>query len=157
MKDKLLIMFFLLASTVSVTLHGQSNTKSITQPVIIPSNVDANLTQKESAFLLEVFNDKLDQYILNSPNRLRAMKHLLRNRIEVKFIQNITGMKYENLNDVPMFTAYNTSLERDTLYNEDTFNALKYDLPFFGAKGKHIYRINNTNHFLIIKPLAHKK
>lgn len=115
-------------------------------------NVKTPLTMKERSMLEEVYADKLERYVLSRPSRLKDLKHLLRNRIEIKLMPDLVEytQKYKTLSEAGLFNSYNKNLKFDTSFNAETFNPLKYNMEFYG-RGSRIYRIDNTNYFIIIK------
>lgn len=156
---RLKILFTLLFGFVMFTqqVTAQTKKKQKTQLVKYDKNVDAPLTAKELAMLKEVYQDKLDKYVLSNKQRVKDFKHLLRNRIVIKELPNITDdSKYTLLSTVKLFNSYNPNLKRDDTFNSSTFNPLKYNLDFFRI-GSIIYKIDNTNYYIIIKSQTNKK
>lgn len=145
----LFVCFFALSISLS---NAQQKTQSSLKLVKYKDNVNAPLTNKERNMLEEVYADKLEQYVLNRPSRLKDFKHLLRNRIEIKLMPHLVEYtkKYKTLSEAGLFNSYNKNLKFDTSYNPENFNPLKYNMEFYG-KGSRIYRIDNTNYFVIIK------
>ena len=157
MRKLILICCALVALCFSGVLQAQNKAVKRLQPITYSSNVYDDLTSEELMFLSEIFKDKLKENVLDRPNMLLAYKNLLRNRIVIKQFNTLpTSEKYTNLNEIPLFTVYNSNLTRDVSYSSKTFNVLKYNLPFFGGNGG-MFRINKTNYFLIIKPQSYKK
>lgn len=153
------ILLALLFGFVMFTQNGTAQTqkKQSTQLVKFGKNVDAPLTAKEMSMLKEVYQDKLDEYVINRPRKVKNLKHLLRNRIVIKEIHNIKDdNKYTLLSKVELFDHYNKDLKRDVVFDKATFNPLKYNLEFF-RMGSIIYKIDGTNYFIIIKPQTYKK
>lgn len=144
-----LVFLFTLNPVISI---AQQKLKQTPKIVKYKENVKAPLTAKELANLKEVYADKLNEYVLSKPNRLKDFKHLLRNRIQIqempKLIQH--SEKFSLLSEAGLFNSYNKSLKADTSFNINTFNVLKYNLQFYN-NGTKIYRIDNTNYFIIIK------
>ncbi|RAJ11801.1 hypothetical protein [Olleya aquimaris] len=156
---KLRLLFPLLFGFVMFTQQGTAQTKKKlqTQLVKYDKNVDAPLTAKELAMLKEVYQDKLQKYVLSNKQRVKDFKHLLRNRIVITEIPNMTDdSKYTLLSKVKLFNNYNPNLTRDETFNSSTFNPLKYNLGFF-TSGSSIFKIDNTNYYIIIKPQTIKK
>ncbi|WP_397362100.1 hypothetical protein [Olleya sp. R77988] len=156
---KLRILFTLLFGFLMFSQQGTAQTKKKqqTQLVKYDKNVDAPLTVKELAMLKEVYKDKLDKYVLSNKQRVKDFKHLLRNRIVIKKMDNITDdSKYTLLSNVELFNSYNSELKRDETFDISTFNPLKYNLEFFRI-GSIIYKIDNTNYYIIIKSQTYKK
>lgn len=144
---------FALFFTISVSIApAQSLKKQPLKLVKYNDNIKASLTTKERSFIKEVYGDKFDAYVLSRPQKLKDLKNLLRNRIVIKEIPDLVNnkKKYKTLSSAGLFNSYNTKLTFDKIYNKDNFNVLKYNLDFFG-RGSRIYRIDNTNYFIIIK------
>lgn len=151
MKFKILYVFAILFSLNSFNGEAQSRNKQALTIVKYKDNVKAPLNSNELKMLKEAYADKLDDYVLSKPQRLKDFKNLLRNRIVIKKISNITNSsKYKTLSQAGLFDAYNKNLSLDTSYNPNTFNPLKYNLQFFG-RGSAMYKIDNTDYFIIIK------
>ena len=135
------------------THHSEAQTKRKQALTLVKykENVNTPLTVKETKMLEEVYGDKLNEYVLSKPQRLKDIKHLLRNRIVIKQIDGVTdNNKYQTLSQVGLFNRYNGSLTMDTNYDPITFNPLKYNLDYH-RRGSIMYRIDNTNYFIIIK------
>ncbi len=151
---RLRILYFLLVvfSLNAFNSEAQNQRKQALTLVKYKENVKAPLNAAETKMLQEVFSNRLNEYVLNNPQRLKDFKHLLRNRIEIRSMPELVGNndKYQTLSQVGLMNSYNENLKLDTTYNPSTFNPLKYNLKFFG-KGGAIYRIDNTNYFIIIK------
>jgi hypothetical protein len=60
------------------------------------------------------------------------------------------------LSTVGLFNNYNKELKRDQSFDINTFNPLKYNLEFFKV-GSAIYRIDNTQYYIVIKAQNLKK
>ena len=153
MKIKLLnlLVFGLILFVVN---NSYSQSKSINQnlpEVKYGDNVEAPLTAIELKQLQEVYGDKLQEFVLNRPQRLKDIKHLLRNRIEIKTISNPSDQKKSVLlSQVPLFNYYVNDLKRDTNFNPQNFNPLKYLFNFYSTES-HMYRVDNSNYFILIK------
>jgi len=153
------IFLALLFGFVMFTQNGTAQTqkKQNTQLVKFGKNVDAPFTAQELSMLTEVYQDKLEAYVLSKPQKVKNLKHLLRNRIVIKEIKNLKDDdKYTLLSEIELFDIYNKNLKRDASYNKATFNPLKYNLEFY-RMGSIIYKIDGTNYFIIIKPQTFKK
>lgn len=115
-------------------------------------NVNTPLTAKEKEMLLDVYGDKLQEYVLSKPQRLKDIKNILRNRVEIIEIPDAKNHKEcELLSSISLFNNYNPSLKRDFNFNTKTFNPLKYNFKFYAAEGA-LYKVDNTNYFISIKP-----
>ena len=72
-------------------------------------------------------------------------------KVEIKNIPNPSDQKACTLlSDVPLMDYYVNTLDRDTNFNPQNFNPLKYLFSFY-SKGTHMYRVDNTSYFIIIK------
>lgn len=140
----------------SQEVNAQHNKKLKTQPVKYSKNINSPLSSKEFNMLKEVYQDKLDKYVLSRPARLNDFKHLLRNRIVIKKITGDLGSKVKKLSQVSLFDNYNPNLKRDLTFNLETFNPLKYNLEFFRV-GSVMYHIDNTEYYIVIKAQNLKK
>ncbi|WP_157814195.1 hypothetical protein [Olleya sp. Bg11-27] len=151
---RLRVFFTLVFGLMLFTQQGvaQTQKKQKTQLVKYSKNVDAPLTAKEMGMLQDVYQDKLQAYILSKPQRVKDFKHLLRNRVSIKKMPSLVENKnkYQFISDAGLFNNYNANLIMDKNYDPSTFNVLKYNLQFFGI-GSSIYRIDNTEYFIIIK------
>lgn len=152
--NKIITLFALLFCVSNVTILAQNQQRQNTTPlkeVTYGSNVNAALSAKEKLQLEEVYGDKLNDYVLSKPQRLKDIKHILRNRIEYKRIPNPKDQKpCPLLSEIPLFNNYVPDLKRDQLFNPETFNPLKYQLNFY-ARGSYMYRVDNTDYFILIK------
>lgn len=114
-------------------------------------NIEKPFSEKEMKWLQEVYVDKLQKLVLNNPQRVKDIKHLLRNRVEIKKIENPNNVKGVTLlSKVPLFSNYNKHLKRDVKFLPETFNPLKYTMDFY-TKGEHTYRVDNTSYYIIIR------
>ena len=151
MKLKLLYTFALLFTISIFSATAQSSKMQPLKLVKYKDNVKAPLSAQEQSFIKEVYADKFEAYVLNRPQKLKDLKNLLRNRLVIKEMPELVGNteKYKTLTEAGLFNSYNSALTFDTTYNKNTFNVLKYNLEFFG-RGSRVYRINNTNFFIVI-------
>lgn len=151
---KTITLFAMLFCVTTVTILAQNQqiqNKTPLKRVSYSSNVDAPLSAKEQMQLEEVYGDKLNEYVLSKPQRLKDIKHLLRNRIEYKRIPNPHDQKpCPLLSEIPLFNNYVPDLKSDPVFNPQTFNPLKYQFNFY-ARGTYMYRVDNTDYFIIIK------
>ncbi|MEJ6791580.1 MAG: hypothetical protein QNK89_02265 [Lacinutrix sp.] len=154
MKLKLLYTFALLFAINIISVSAQSSKKQ--QPLKIVNygeNINNPLTAKELSFINEVYLDKAQTLVLSKPQRVKDIKHILRNRV---YIQEHVGKDlspYKLLSTVPLFNNYNKELRRDTFFDSNKFNVLKYSFDFYSRNKKVMtYRIDNTNYLINIKP-----
>jgi hypothetical protein len=115
-----------------------------------PSNIDLPLSQDELLKLDEAYGDELKSQILDRPVRLKDIKDILRNRIFI-YKENIKDIsKISLLSEAPIFDIYNHKPKRP-FFKRNDFNPLLYNFNFF-SKTKQIYRVDNTNYLILIKP-----
>lgn len=146
-----LVFLFIISVLASNIMFSQK--KDIRQPLPLvkyKSNVDAPLTAKELAQIKEVYGDQAEKEILNRSQRVKDIKHLLRNRIEIKLVPGGDLKPCPLLSEVSLFDAYVQTLTRDTNFNPQNFNPLKYNLNFY-SRAAALYKVDNTNYYIIIK------
>ena len=133
---------------VSTSLFSQTRKQ---KSVSYNSNVNAPLTSSELAMITEVYGSTANENILDKPQRLKDIKNNIRNRVEIKNIPNPSDQKpCPFLSEVPLMDYYVLGLQRDINFNPQNFNPLKY-LFNYNSYGTHMYRVDNTNYFVIIK------
>lgn len=139
------------------SINAQSNNQNQPLPIVqYKANVDAPLSSFERQQLEEVYGDKLNSYILSKPQRLKAIKNILRNRVEILEFSNPQDQKESKLlSEVSLFNYYVPELKRDLVFNKNNFNPLKYNFSFY-SRGASMYRVDNTNYYILIKP-QHQK
>nr|WP_321225179.1 hypothetical protein [uncultured Psychroserpens sp.] len=149
MNPKFLFPLILVSTLlVSTSLFSQSRKK---KTVNYKENVNAALTTAELALINEVYGSTANDNVLNKPQRLKDIKNILRNRVEIKNIPNRSDQKpCTLLSDVLLMDYYVANLQRDTNFNPQNFNPLKY-LFNYNSYGTHMYRVDNTNYFIVIK------
>ena len=134
--------------------HSVGQTRSSKQPLqlaVYNDNVNIPFTQKELSQINEVYGEQAERYVYSNPQRVKEIKQLLRNRVNIKMISNPQDQKECNLlSEVPLFDYYVKNLKRDDVFNPENFNPLKYLFNTNGHSGQ-MYRIDNTNYFIIIK------
>ena len=151
MKTYILHIFFI--GFFSYNCNSQNSTRLYLPLEVIQynTNVNAPFSVTELSQLNEVYGASLDKEILSRPNRVLAMKNLLRNRI---VIENRSKPKDQKkctlLSEVPLFDAFVSTLQRDSVFNSQEFNPLKYAFSFY-SRGEHMYRVDGTDYFIIVK------
>ncbi len=114
-------------------------------------NVEAPFTTNELKMLKEVYKEKFEDYVINDLALGKALKHLLRNRIEIKEIPEFKNVKkYKNLSTITLDND-DPSIRRDGTFNKDSFNPLRYKVQFFSKQGQ-LFKIENTGYYLVVKP-----
>ena len=115
-----------------------------------PSNVDLPFSKSELKKLEEAYGQNLNDQILDRPIRIKDIKDILRNRVNI-YQENIKDLStIPLLSNIPTFDIYNHKLNRP-VFNRNNFNPLLYNFNFF-LKTKQIYRVDNTNFLVVIKP-----
>lgn len=115
-----------------------------------PSNVDLPFSKSELKKLEEAYGQNLNDQILDRPIRVKDIKDILRNRVNI-YQENIKDLStIPLLSNIPTFDIYNHKLNRP-VFNRNNFNPLLYNFNFF-LKSKQIYRVDNTNFLVVIKP-----
>ncbi|WP_460218350.1 hypothetical protein [Psychroserpens sp. MEBiC05023] len=153
MNSKLLLPLMVFCTLlVTPSMFSQSTNTSRKQTTVnYDNNVNNPLNTSELSLINEVYGNKATSNVLNIPQRLKDIKNILRNRVEVKLISNPRDQKECTLlSEVPLMDYYVDNLQRDTNFNPQNFNPLKY-LFNYNSYGSHMYRVDNTNYFIIIK------
>ncbi len=148
-KTIIFLSILIFSSFGAVIAQNDSNNQKgwITQ---YPSNIDLPLSQDELLKLDKAYGDELKSQILDRPVRLKDIKDILRNRVFI-YKENIKDLsKISLLSEVPIFDIYNSKLRRP-IFRKNDFNPLLYNFNFF-SKTKQIYRADNTNYLILIKP-----
>lgn len=139
------LFFFLLGFQV----EAQSVVKKpFFKGVTYKTNVKLPLNENEKNQLQEVYSIQLQELVLSNSQRLKDIKNILRNRVDVKRIPNFPKQT-KLLSKVPLFNKYNEKLRRKR-FKVESFNPLKYQFNFF-ANGTEMYRVDKTDYYIIIK------
>ena len=134
-------------------IAGIANAQSVSnysgsKTVVFDSNVILPLNSLEKKMLTEVYGETLQKNVLGNSPRLKSLKNILRNRVEIISLPNYYK-DYKLLSQVPLFNKYNSSLKRE-VFSKSTFNPLKYNFDFY-AKQNQIFRIDHTDYYIVIK------
>lgn len=152
MNIRLLHLFFCVF--VCSIIHGQNITylNQDLQPIRFNSNTKTSLNNAELVKLKEVYGAALKTEILDRPTRVLTIKEILRNRVILREITDPNKQKpCPKLSEIPLFDAFVSTLKRDVVFNPNTFNPLKYDFRYH-RPGYQLFRVDNTNYFITIKP-----
>lgn len=152
MNLKLPIMLGFVLCLFVFSTNAQSKVSKQSLPLVnYNTNVNSPLSSVERQQLEEVYGNKLQEYVLSKPERLKAIKNILRNRVSIVEIANPKNQKETKLlSEVSLFDYYVSNLKRDISFNKNTFNPLKYNFDFY-KKGASMYQVDNTNYFIVIK------
>lgn len=148
-------LHILLVCVASIFAHQnvKSQTTTYQQPLKIITyndNIKAPITAAELAKMQEVYGESLQKEILDRPQRVKDIKNILRNRVEIKQFKTEEIKSCPLLSDVPLFDNYVHTLTRDTNFQPNDFNPLKYEFNFYGT-GASMYKVDDTNYYIIIK------
>ena len=148
---KTIFFFSILVFSSFGALTAQNNIKTQTDWIThYPDNINLPFTNSELAKLKMAYGDELENQILDRLVRVKDIKDILRNRVII-YQENIKGLsKIPLLSQVPIFNIYNNKFSRP-VFNGNDFNPLLYNFNFF-SKTKQIYRVDNTNFLIVIKP-----
>lgn len=136
--------------TISSALSQSKNQPQPLQIVKYNDNVNAPFTAKELAQIKEVYGENLQKLVLDRPQRVKDVKNILRNRVEIKQLKPEEIKDCPALSEVPLFNNYVSTLKRDLNFNPTEFNPLKYQFHFYGT-GASMYKVDGTNYYIIIK------
>lgn len=103
--------------------------------------------QLANQFIVEVFGAS----IAKDSQHYKNLEKLLRER--VVFVQEPMqeNEKFPKISQMQLFNKYNSNLERDLVFEQASFNVLKYDLIFFSPYTK-VYRFDNSDWLIQINP-----
>lgn len=147
----ILVLFCVTLFSVSYAQNPSHNNQG-PQPIRFNSNTNASLNNAELAKLKEVYGAALKTEILDRPTRVLTIKEILRNRVILREITDPNKQKpCPKLSEIPLFDAFVSTLKRDVVFNPSSFNPLKYDFRYH-RPGFQLFRVDNTNYFIIIKP-----
>ena len=147
-----IIFFFsiVIFSNIGVVIAQNDSNSQQTWITQYPSNVELPLSHDERIKLDNAYGSELKNQILDRPIRVKDIKDILRNRIDI-YQENIKDVStIPLLSNVPIFNIYTHKLNRP-VFNRNNFNPLLYNFNFF-LKTKQIYRVDNTNYLIVIKP-----
>jgi len=118
---------------------------------VLFANISDSFSQQINPKITEVYGDKTQELVLNDSDRLLFLTDLLDNRITILESPRSSEEKYHKLSESAIVNKYNQTLIRDTTFNIENFNPLKYDL-IFSSKKTEVYRIDNTDFIIVIQP-----
>ena len=148
MRKTLLLLISLFITLSSIDGNAQKRDTNHGRVIIVNPNLKAPLTPKEEALIKEVYQDQFNSQVLNNAERLRNIKDILRNRVEIQQIADFPK-EVKMLSEVTIFNKYNTQLSRKR-FDKDNFNPLSYNFDFF-SNSTQIYRVDNTDYYIVIK------
>tara|TARA_B110000908_G_scaffold55244_1_gene67334 strand:+ start:2012 stop:2479 length:468 start_codon:yes stop_codon:yes gene_type:complete len=152
---KLNIFYLIFFAFFCFKSHSQTKKSNPAPQIVFNTNTSSKFTSKELNKLNTVYGSFLKTEILDRPTRVLAIKEILRNRVAVKEILDPRQHKpCPMLSEVPIFDVFVSKLKRDAVFNPMSFNPLKYDFEFH-KPGFQMFRVDDSNYFIIIKPQTH--
>ena len=141
--------FFILIFVFSFYLTGFSQEKKTNSWITkYTKNVESRLTNVEIQKIEAAFEDKLYlNRIYSSKSLITDIKDILRNRVIIE-LENI-----KDISHLPLLSSLNFKVK--TKFDLKNFNPLLYDFDF-QSKTQKIFRVDDTNYIIIIKPKSLK-
>ena len=141
------ILFF---TNIGATIAQNNVNKYDKWVTYYPSNIDLPFSKSELNKLEEAYDQNLNDQILDRPIRVKDIKDILRNRVYI-YQENIKNLSDIGLlSELDLFDIYNKKIIRP-IFDRNNFNPLLYNFNFF-SKTRQIYRVDNTNYLIVIKP-----
>ena len=136
----------------NISVYGQQKEHKNPLPLATYNeNVNLPLTTKERNQIIEAYGESADKLVFNQPHRLKSIKHILRNRVEIRLITDEKNKKpCPKLSEVSFFNNSVTPSKTKTAFNPETFNPLNYNFEFY-SRAASIYHVDGTNYYIIIK------
>ena len=150
MKRIFKLLYFVALFSISLLINAQENNLSKVTPITYKDNINIPLNNHEILMINEVYDEYAQQFIFDNPNKLKSIKNTLRNRVRIyeEKIKDLSNL--QKLSQVPLFKTFNDKLERDIVFNPNTFNPLKYDFNYNSRDKTKSYRVDNTNYIIVI-------
>lgn len=125
----------------------------LTFALIALANINHANAQQVNAKIQEVYGDKTQTFASENPEMIIFFNNLLENRVKIEQLSVETDRsKFTRLSQIGLLNKYNPSMQRDAVFNPQTFNPLKYDMDFSSTSGRKVYVVDNTNYVIIIEP-----
>ena len=107
--------------------------------------------QQIEQHIREVFSDQADILVYGkSTQRLQLITDFF-NRITIKLAPEYRGKGFKLLSSLDLLNKYNPNLKRETVFDPENFNALKYQFDI-ASKNKQVYRVDGTDYIIIVTP-----
>ncbi|MEZ4792981.1 MAG: hypothetical protein R2783_05840 [Gelidibacter sp.] len=130
---------------------SQSKTKQKPLSIVVfDENVNEPLTAKELAQIEEVYGAETQASVLDRSQRIKDIKNILRNRVEIINAGEKDLSSFPKLSQVELFNDFMPNLTRDFSFNPENFNPLKYKFNFY-SRNASIYWVDNTTYYIAIK------
>ena len=132
------------------TIQSQNKENNPLTVVNFGNQIDEPFSSKEMLQLKEVYGTTLQENVLDHPQRIKDIKNILRNRVEVKDAGSKDLSSLPKLSSVELFNDYQPTLTKDFNFNPNTFNPLKYKFNFY-SRDAFIYHVDGTSYYIMIK------
>lgn len=95
-----------------------------------------------------------NDFVLNNPTLVTALGKVMTDRIEYQTVLLDPVEKYTLLSSMPLLSKVNPTIQGADFsnFNLNSFNPLVYNLDFFSDRTQ-VFRIDNTNYIMVIKPI----
>ncbi|EDM44820.1 hypothetical protein SCB49_01829 [unidentified eubacterium SCB49] len=109
--------------------------------------------EKFDQYFNEVFTGEGATYYSPESTHFKKLKKMYENRIHFTTYDaaTIEAKGFDNLTSVPLNTVYNKGLQRDTEFDINSFNPLKYYFDYH-TRATQIFVLGNTNTVMVIYP-----
>ena len=145
MKPNFFILIFVFSFYVTAFSQEKKTNSWITE---YPKNIALPLTNLEIKKIEAAFEDKLYlNRIYSSKSLITDIKDILRNRVSIE-LENI-----KDISHLPLLSSLNFKVK--TKFDLRNFNPLLYDFDF-QSKTQKMFRVDDTNYVIIVKPKSLK-
>ena len=145
MKPNFFILIFVFSFYLTTFSQEKKTSSWITK---YPKNTALPLTNLETKKIEAAFEDKLYlNRIYSSKSLITDIKDILRNRVSIE-LENI-----KDISHLPLLSSLNFKVK--TKFDLINFNPLLYDFDF-QSKTQKMFRVDDTNYIIIIKPKSLK-
>ena len=145
MKPNFFILIFVFSFYLTAFSQEKKTNSWITE---YPNNIALPLTNLEIKKIEAAFQDKLYlKRIYSSKSLITDIKDILRNRVSIE-LENI-----KDISHLPLLSSLNFKFK--TKFDLRNFNPLLYDFDF-QSKTQKMFRVDDTNYIIIIKPKSTK-
>lgn len=113
--------------------------------------ISSNLTVAQKTTYQKIEEVYGASFMNDNPTLVQSFSKLLEERIKYVQTPEIENEKYPKISSLGLQNKNNQGLTVDTVFDESTFNPLKYGIQMF-APTKQVYRIDNTDFLMLIEP-----
>ena len=145
MKPNFFILIFVFSFYLTAFSQEKKTNSWITE---YPKNIALPLTNLEIKKIEAAFEDELYlNRIYSSKSLITDIKDILRNRVSIE-LENI-----KDISHLPLLSSLNFKVK--TKFDLRNFNPLLYDFDF-QSKTQKMFRVDDTNYIIIVKPKSLK-